>query len=76
LIHREESTHYLHSQTMTRSGGMPDHNVDLFCQLELKEWIRDAFAIEGERMTSALTLSCLFNAKPGAMVQKWGDLLN
>jgi len=34
------------------------------CQLELKAWIWDVFTIAGERMTFALTLSCLFNAKP------------
>jgi len=43
------------------------------CQLELKAWIRDVFDIQGERMTSALTVSCLFNANPGVLGQEWGE---
>jgi len=43
------------------------------CQLELKVWIRDVFDIQGERMTSVLTVSCLFNAKPGVLGQEWGE---
>jgi len=42
------------------------------CQLDLKAWIQDVFDIQGERMTSALTVSCLFNAKPGVLGQEWG----
>ena len=43
------------------------------CQLELKAWIRDVFDIQGERMTSALTVLCLFNAIPGVLGQEWGE---
>jgi len=43
------------------------------CQLEIKAWTRDVFDIQGERMTSALTVSCLFNAKPGVLGQEWGE---
>ena len=37
------------------------------CQLELKAWIRDVFTIAAVRITSTLTLSYLFNAKPGVI---------
>jgi len=43
------------------------------CQFELKAWIRNIFDIQGERMTSALTVLCLFNAKPGVLGQEWGE---
>jgi len=43
------------------------------CQLELKAWIRDVFDIQGEHMTSALTVSCLFNTKSGVLGQEWGE---
>jgi len=43
------------------------------CQLELKAWILDVFDIQGKRMTSALTVLCLFNAKQGVLGQEWGE---
>jgi len=54
----------LHEALSPEPTGTTGMEIVSDCQLELKTWIREVFTIEEECMTSALTLSCLFNAKP------------
>jgi len=41
--------------------------------LEIIGWLRDAFHLEQEVVTSALTLNCLFAVAPTVLGTSWGD---
>ena len=46
--------------------------VALACLLELKRWARDVFLLDDEQLTTALTMTSLFNMPPGVIGQAWG----
>ena len=41
--------------------------VALACPPELKRWARDVFLLDGEQLTTALTMTSLFNKPPGVI---------